>query len=64
MLPEARAVGLHRVELTTEPDNIASRRTIERTGGRLAGEFVNPLYGPEPKLRYVIDLADPPRNQH
>jgi hypothetical protein len=22
------------------------------------GEFVNPIYGPEPKLRYVIDLAD------
>jgi predicted acetyltransferase len=58
MLPEARVVGLNHVEITTEPDNFASRRTIERNGGRLMGEFVNPIYGPEPKLRYVIDLAD------
>jgi predicted acetyltransferase len=63
MLPHARAVGLSLVEITTEPDNFASRRTIERNGGRLIGEFVNPIYGPEPKLRYVIDLADSPSSQ-
>jgi predicted acetyltransferase len=62
MLPHARAAGLGRVEITTEPDNFASRRTIERNGGRLIGGFVNPIYGPEPKLRYVIDLADSPSN--
>jgi predicted acetyltransferase len=64
MLPEARAVGLERVEITTEPDNFASRRTIERNGGRLVGEFVNPIYGPEPKLRYVIDLRELPHSQN
>jgi predicted acetyltransferase len=58
MLPHARAADLNHVEITTEPDNFASRRTIEKNGGRLVGEFVNPMYGPEPKLRYVIDLAD------
>ena len=64
MLPEARAVGLERVEITTEPDNFASRRTIEKNGGRLVGEFVNPIYGPEPKLRYVIDLRELPHSQN
>jgi len=64
MLPEARAVGLERVEITTEPDNFASRRTIERNGGRLVGELVNPIYGPEPKLRYVIDLRELPHSQN
>lgn len=63
ILPQARAVGLNRVEITTEPDNFASRRTIESNGGRLVGEFVNPVYGPGPKLRYVIDLADVPSSQ-
>jgi predicted acetyltransferase len=62
MLPHARAAGLSRVELTTEPRNFASRRTIEKTGGRLVGAFVNPIYGPEPKLRYVIELAGLPSN--
>jgi predicted acetyltransferase len=57
MLPEAREVGLERVELTAEPHNIASRRVIEANGGKLAGEFVNARYGPEPKLLYVIDLT-------
>ena len=57
--PEARAVGLERVEITTEPDNFASPRTIERNGGRLV-ELVNPIDGPEPKLRYVIDLRELP----
>jgi predicted acetyltransferase len=59
MLPHVRAAGLNRVEITTDPDNCALRRTIERNGGRLVGAFVNPIYGPEPKLRYVIDLASP-----
>jgi predicted acetyltransferase len=64
MLPEARAVGLARIELTTEPGNIASQRTIESNGGRLVSEFVNPLYGPQPKLRYVIDLANDHSSRH
>ena len=35
LLPEARAQGLRRLELTTEPENLASRRVIERNGGIL-----------------------------
>jgi predicted acetyltransferase len=59
MLGEAREVSLGRVEITTDIDNIASQRVIEANGGRLAGQFINPRYGPQPKLRYVIELAHP-----
>jgi hypothetical protein len=27
-------------------------------------EFVNPLYGPQPKLRYVIELANDHSSRH
>jgi predicted acetyltransferase len=57
MLPVARQVGLTRVEITTDVGNIASQRVIEANGGRLIGEFVNPRFGTEPKLRYAIELA-------
>lgn len=56
MLDEAREVGLNRLELTTEPDNAASRRAIEANGGELVEEFVCEPYGPEIRLRYVIRL--------
>jgi predicted acetyltransferase len=56
MLDEAREVGLTRLELTTEPDNAASRRAIEANGGFLVETFVSPRYGPDKRLRYVIDL--------
>jgi predicted acetyltransferase len=56
MLLEARAVGPTRVELTTDPDNIGSRRAIEANVGRLVREFVNARFGPGPKLLYLIDL--------
>ena len=42
LLPEARARGLASVELTTEPDNLASQRTIERNGGLLVERFEKP----------------------
>jgi predicted acetyltransferase len=35
LLPQARAEGLAFVELTTDADNIASRRVIEANGGEL-----------------------------
>lgn len=57
MLPHARAAGLTRLEITTEPDNAASQAVITKNGGRLVEEFVNPAYGPEVRLRFVIDLA-------
>jgi predicted acetyltransferase len=57
MLGAAREVGLRRVEITADSDNIASRRVIEANGGRLAGEIVKTAFGPESKLLYVIELA-------
>jgi predicted acetyltransferase len=59
MLGEAREVGLGRLEITTDIDNTASQRVIEANGGRLAGQFVNPRFGPQPKLLYVIELGHP-----
>ena len=56
MLERARAVGLGRVEITTDRENAASRRVIEKNGGRLVGEFVNEAYGPDPRLRYAVLL--------
>lgn len=58
MLPEARGVGLPYVELTTDPDNMASQRVIEANGGWLHERFTKPdAYGAGPGLRYRIALA-------
>jgi len=57
LLPEARAEGLRYVEITTEPENIASRRAIEANGGMLVEHFTKPpQYGGTPGLRYRIML--------
>lgn len=58
LLPEARAVGLAYVELTTDADNIASQRVIEANGGTLVERFNKPEgYGGAPSLRFRISLA-------
>jgi predicted acetyltransferase len=58
ILDEARAEGLDQVELTTDPDNIASQRVIEANGGALVEEFVKDAsYGGTVGLRYVIELG-------
>jgi predicted acetyltransferase len=57
MLPVARELGLTRLDITTDIDNMASQRAIKANGGRLMGQFRNPRFGSEPKLRYVVDLA-------
>ncbi len=55
LLPEARALGLPYVEVTTDPDNLASQRVIEKTGGVLFEHFTRPaVYGGTPGLRYRI----------
>lgn len=60
ILPEARAVGLPYVELTTDATNIASQRVIEANGGRVVERFNKPaVYGGAESLRYRIDLASP-----
>ena len=57
LLPEAKAEGLRYVEITTEPENIASRRVIEANDGVLVERFTKPpQYGSAPGLRYRIAL--------
>ena len=57
LLPEAKSEGLRFVEITTDPDNVASRRVIEANGGVLVEEFVTPpSLGSERKLRYRVQL--------
>jgi len=58
MLPEAQAEGLRYVDITTEPDNLASRRVVEAVGGVLVEEFVAPpSLGSRRELRYRVQLA-------
>ena len=60
MLPEARAVGLTHVELTTDPDNVASQRVILACGGLLLESFIKPpQYGGQPGLRYRVPTTPP-----
>src|SRR5437868_3141966 len=55
ILPEAKAVGLRYVEITTDPDNIASQRVIEANGGILVEHFIKPQeFGCKPGLRFRI----------
>lgn len=56
ILVEARSIGLGQIEITTDPDNRASQRVIERNGGRFVETFVNHHYGPDPHFRYVVEL--------
>ncbi|KAB2844567.1 MAG: GNAT family N-acetyltransferase [Burkholderiales bacterium] len=57
-LPLARAEGLRYVEITTDPDNFASRRVIEANGGVLFEHFVRPVQlGGKPGVRYRIALG-------
>jgi predicted acetyltransferase len=57
LLPEAKAEGLPFVEITTDPENIPSRRVVERNGGVLVEQFIRPAaYGSTPALRYRITL--------
>ncbi|KRE16529.1 hypothetical protein ASE63_15010 [Bosea sp. Root381] len=57
MLDEAREIGLSRIVITCDVENHASRRIIERNGGRFVESFSAPLYGSEPRLRFTIEIA-------
>ena len=58
LLPEARKEGLTYVELTTDADNLPSRRVIEANGGTVVEEFFKPaVYGGAESLRYRIPLT-------
>ena len=57
LLPEARELGLPYVEITTDPENLASQRVIEKAGGRFVERFVKPAqYGSKPGLRFRSTL--------
>ena len=59
VLREAKAERLRYVEITTDPDNMASQRVIEANGGVLVEEFVHPAaLGGKRGLRYRVELHD------
>lgn len=60
VLPLAVELGLTRLLLTCDPDNDASRRTIEHGGGVLEGRRETSI---GPKLRFWIDLGSDPRHR-
>ena len=58
ILADAAAEGLRWVEITTDPDNVASQRVIERNGGVLVERFAYPAaYGRADGLRYRVAIA-------
>jgi predicted acetyltransferase len=58
ILPEAIALGMPFVEVTTDPTNYASQKVIERNGGVLFETFTKPVQlGSTPGLRYRIYLS-------
>jgi predicted acetyltransferase len=59
LLLEVREEGLTHVEITTDADNVVSRRVIEANGGKLVERFHKPAaYGGAESLRFRILLAD------
>lgn len=57
LLAEAATEGLPYVLLTSDPDNVASQRVIERNGGVLVERYVKPAaFGGAEGLRYRIVL--------
>lgn len=57
ILPRAARVGLRYVELTCDPDNVASQHVIQAGGGVFLESFYKPgLYGSRLSLRYQIPL--------
>lgn len=57
MLHCAREEGLAYVEITMDPENIASRKVVEANGGVLVERFQYPIqYGGKDALRFRIDL--------
>ena len=56
VLREAKAEGLRWVEITTIPDNVASRKVIEGNGGIFVEEFTGSGVHGRPELRYRVPL--------
>jgi predicted acetyltransferase len=57
LLPEVRKEGLDYLELTTDPDNLASQKVITANGGTLVKRFrKEPAYGEAEALLFRIPL--------
>ena len=57
MLHRVQEEGLEYVEITMDPENIASRKVVEANGGVLFERFQYPVqYGGKEGLRFRIDL--------
>jgi predicted acetyltransferase len=57
LLPEAKALGLRYIEITTDLDNIASQRVVLAAGGKLVERFTEPAqYGGIEALRFRLDV--------
>ena len=58
LLADAASTGLRYVEITTTPENVASRRVIEANSGALIEDFIAPpALGSGRHLRYRIALS-------
>jgi predicted acetyltransferase len=58
LIEAGRETGLPYVEITTDPDNVASQRVIESNGGELVERFdKGPAYGGTQGLRYRVALG-------
>jgi predicted acetyltransferase len=57
LLKEAPAQGLSYVYIHCLPHNLASKRVIEKSGGKYLGVFVTtPGYGSVEELKYRVEL--------
>jgi len=57
MLRCAAEEGLRYVEITMDPENVASRKVVEANGGGLVERFQYPIqYGATDALRFRVDL--------
>lgn len=58
LLPAARNRGLAYVEITADPENMASQKVIQACGGRLIETFKKAAaYGGKEALRFRVDLV-------
>jgi predicted acetyltransferase len=58
MLDRVRDEGIGHVDITTDPDNVASQRTIIANGGVLVERYQPPKQcGSGEKLRYRVMLS-------
>ncbi|MEO9902299.1 GNAT family N-acetyltransferase [Nisaea sp.] len=59
ILPEAKAVGLKHIDVTTSPENLASIRVIEKSGGSLLRRYTaEKSLGGHATLLFRISLAE------